>query len=284
MSETVLVPMRDGIRLATDVYLPAEGAAFPVVHGAHAVWPACDQPQRDHRGRPHARSAAPRSPPVSPRMATPSCLPGHARPLRLGRTLREVPVRRRGRLRHLRLAAGPSLVRWPDLHHGPVLCGTHPGGARVPRSARPGGAGAGLRRLRRLPGSSGIRQSGAFELKQATWAFRTPWPRPKRKPIPSCRRHWQSESIRDWFTRMPWKPGHSPLRHHPDYEAYLFDQWTHGAFDDFWQQGSASGPKAGTTATASRLRAPVVVVGPVSADGHQQLHRVEATPGEGRSG
>ncbi|HLY91298.1 MAG TPA: CocE/NonD family hydrolase, partial [Acetobacteraceae bacterium] len=39
-----------------------------------------------------------------------------------------------------------------------------------------------------------------------------------------------------WFMRMPWKPGHSPLRHHPDYEAYLFGQWTHGAFDEFWQQ------------------------------------------------
>jgi hypothetical protein len=35
---------------------------------------------------------------------------------------------------------------------------------------------------------------------------------------------------------MPWKPGHSPLRHHPDYEAYLFDQWSHGAFDEFWRQ------------------------------------------------
>jgi putative CocE/NonD family hydrolase len=26
------------------------------------------------------------------------------------------------------------------------------------------------------------------------------------------------------------------LRHHPDYEAYLFEQWRHGAFDAFWQQ------------------------------------------------
>ncbi len=26
------------------------------------------------------------------------------------------------------------------------------------------------------------------------------------------------------------------MRHHPDYEAYLFEQWTHGAFDAFWQQ------------------------------------------------
>ena len=38
------------------------------------------------------------------------------------------------------------------------------------------------------------------------------------------------------FTRLAWKPGHSPLRHHPDYEAYPFGQWTHGAFDDFWKQ------------------------------------------------
>ena len=35
---------------------------------------------------------------------------------------------------------------------------------------------------------------------------------------------------------MPWKPGHSPLRQHPDYENYLFEQWTHGALDDFWRQ------------------------------------------------
>ncbi len=35
---------------------------------------------------------------------------------------------------------------------------------------------------------------------------------------------------------MPWRPGHSPLRHHPDYEAYLFDQWEHGADGEFWHQ------------------------------------------------
>ena len=46
----------------------------------------------------------------------------------------------------------------------------------------------------------------------------------------------EAEDISDWFARMPWKPGHSPLRHHPDYEAYLFEQWTHGARDGFWQR------------------------------------------------
>ena len=83
---------------------------------------------------------------------------------------------------------------------------------------------------------SGIRQSGAFELKQATWAFRNAAVSPEADADPVMKAALDNEDIRDWFARMPWKPGHSPLRHHPDYEAYLFEQWTHGAFDSFWQQ------------------------------------------------
>jgi uncharacterized protein len=82
----------------------------------------------------------------------------------------------------------------------------------------------------------GIRQSGAFELKQATWAHKQAILSPEAVADPVMRTALQAEDIRDWFTRMPWKPGHSPLRHHPDYEAYLFEQWTHGAFDEYWQQ------------------------------------------------
>ena len=83
---------------------------------------------------------------------------------------------------------------------------------------------------------SGIRQSGAFELKQATWAFKNAGVSPEAAADPVLRAALAAEDIREWFTRMPWKPGHSPLRHHPDYEAYLFDQWTHGADGEFWQQ------------------------------------------------
>ncbi|MGI4953118.1 MAG: CocE/NonD family hydrolase, partial [Janthinobacterium lividum] len=36
--------------------------------------------------------------------------------------------------------------------------------------------------------------------------------------------------------RWPWKPGHSPVRHAPEYEEYLFEQWRHGAFDEYWQR------------------------------------------------
>ncbi|HUN44632.1 MAG TPA: CocE/NonD family hydrolase [Acetobacteraceae bacterium] len=83
---------------------------------------------------------------------------------------------------------------------------------------------------------SGIRQSGAFELKQATWAFKNALVSPEAQADPKLRAALEAEDIRAWFTRMPWKPGHSPLRHHPDYEAYLFDQWTHGADGPFWRQ------------------------------------------------
>ena len=83
---------------------------------------------------------------------------------------------------------------------------------------------------------SGIRQSGAFEMKQVSWAYRNALASPEAMADPVKREALASENIRDWFTRMPWKPGHSPLRHHPDYEAYLFEQWTHGSYDTFWRQ------------------------------------------------
>jgi putative CocE/NonD family hydrolase len=84
--------------------------------------------------------------------------------------------------------------------------------------------------------AGGIRQFGAFELKQATWAHKQAILSPEADADPVMKAALQAEDIRDWFTRMPWKPGHSPLRHHPDYERYLFDQWRHGAFGPFWQQ------------------------------------------------
>jgi uncharacterized protein len=83
---------------------------------------------------------------------------------------------------------------------------------------------------------AGIRQSGAFEMKQATWAHKNALVSPEAEADPVMRAALAAEDLREWFTRMPWKPGHSPLRHHPAYEAYLFEQWAHGADDGFWHQ------------------------------------------------
>jgi putative CocE/NonD family hydrolase len=35
---------------------------------------------------------------------------------------------------------------------------------------------------------------------------------------------------------MPWHRGDSPISAAPEYEDYLFEQWSHGIFDDYWKQ------------------------------------------------
>jgi putative CocE/NonD family hydrolase len=83
---------------------------------------------------------------------------------------------------------------------------------------------------------SGIRQGGAFELKQATWAFTNARVSPAVQADPVASAAMAAVDVRDWFTRMPWKRGHSPVQWAPEYEAYLLEQWTHGAFDGYWRQ------------------------------------------------
>lgn len=82
----------------------------------------------------------------------------------------------------------------------------------------------------------GIRQGGAFELKQATWAYKQAQQSAAVQADPQLREALAQEDILDWFARMPWRPGHSPLRHVPEYENYLFEQWSHGDFDQYWKQ------------------------------------------------
>jgi len=83
---------------------------------------------------------------------------------------------------------------------------------------------------------AGIRQGGAFELKQATWAIKQAREAPEVMADPVAKAAMARIDAAEWFTRMPWKRGHSPLAAAPDYEAYLFEQWQHGTFDDYWKR------------------------------------------------
>ena len=80
---------------------------------------------------------------------------------------------------------------------------------------------------------SGIRHDGAFDLKQATWAYNNALADAK---DPAVRAALKAQDIKAWFARMPWRKGDSPLSAAPEYEDYLFEQWSHGAFDNFWKQ------------------------------------------------
>ncbi len=80
---------------------------------------------------------------------------------------------------------------------------------------------------------SGIRQGGAFDLKQATWAYNNALADARDPEVKAALR---AQDIKGWFARMPWRKGQSPVSAAPEYEDYLFEQWSHGAFDDFWKR------------------------------------------------
>ncbi|MCC6306744.1 MAG: CocE/NonD family hydrolase [Rhodobacteraceae bacterium] len=85
----------------------------------------------------------------------------------------------------------------------------------------------------------GVRRGGAFELKQLTWAMKHAALSPLAAADPQVARALAAEDIGGWFAAllggMPWRPGHSPLRHVPEYEDYILEQWRQGTFDAFWQ-------------------------------------------------
>lgn len=81
---------------------------------------------------------------------------------------------------------------------------------------------------------SGIRQGGAYELKQAAWAVMFAGEQSRKKQDAGFR--LTPQDLDRWFSRMPWRRGDSPLTATPDYEDFLFDQWERGTFDAYWKQ------------------------------------------------
>jgi len=82
----------------------------------------------------------------------------------------------------------------------------------------------------------GIRQGGAFELKQAAWAYNNALESPEITADPAKLAALRAVDVKDWFRRMPWRRGASPVTLAPEYEDYLFEQWEHGNFDSYWKQ------------------------------------------------
>jgi putative CocE/NonD family hydrolase len=230
----VMVPMRDGIRLATDVHRPSVGGAFPVLLER--------TPYGKQRESLRERTAA------------------HPRPMRRDEVAAYF-VRRgyivvvqdcRGRYasegtftKYLGEADdGADTMAWVRTQswcNGRIgtfglSYAAHTQTALVSR--KPVGLGAmfldcgGFSNAYR----GGIRHGGAFELKQATWGYKQALLSPAAAASAVVRDALSRENIGDWFLSMPWKRGHSPLRWVPEYEDYLFEQWERGTFGDYWRQ------------------------------------------------
>jgi uncharacterized protein len=83
---------------------------------------------------------------------------------------------------------------------------------------------------------SGIRQGGAFELKQVTWALKHARLSPETTKNPSRKAALDSVDIRQSIRGGPWVRGQSPLCAAPEYEDYVLDLWARETFTDYWTQ------------------------------------------------
>ncbi|MGB7410273.1 MAG: CocE/NonD family hydrolase [Sphingopyxis granuli] len=232
----VMVPMRDGVRLATDVYLPdgAIDAPLPVL---------LERTPYDKRGTNHADfSVADEVPLSKPEIARIFAANGYAFVLQdcRGRYASEGMFRK-----YLSEAEdGADTLAW--IMRQP-WCNGRIGTLGLSYSAHVQAALAtldppGLAAMFLDSGGfssayhSGIRQGGAYELKQLTWALKHAQLAPETMADPARRAALEAVDIRRWIGVEKWRPGHSPISAAPEYEDFILEQWNEEGFSDFWKQ------------------------------------------------
>jgi putative CocE/NonD family hydrolase len=92
-------------------------------------------------------------------------------------------------------------------------------------------------------GRYGIRHNGAFELRWMNWIFQYGAPSSSQAAHdPHVRVALQklSEQVRAYAKGLPLRLGTTPLRLAPDYEAWLVEAMSHGENDGFWKDMGAS--------------------------------------------
>lgn len=232
----VMVPMRDGVHLATDIYLPA-GAK------ENAVPVLLERTPYDKTGTNHAdfsvADPVPRSKPV---IAADFAAHGYAFVLQdcRGRYGSQGVFRKymseaedgadtiawimqqpwcNGRIGTLGLSYGA--------HVQAALATLDPPGLAA-MFLDSGGFSSAYH--------SGIRQGGAYELKQLTWALKHALLAPETLADPVRRAALEASDIREWIGVEKWRPGHSPIAAAPEYEDFVLEQWDEDRFTDFWKQ------------------------------------------------
>lgn len=79
-----------------------------------------------------------------------------------------------------------------------------------------------------------VRHGGAFELgRELTWAFRQI---PLETDDPVVRELFETEKITEWYSALPFRRGLSPLSVAPEYEEYILNEYTQSDYSDFWRR------------------------------------------------
>jgi putative CocE/NonD family hydrolase len=86
--------------------------------------------------------------------------------------------------------------------------------------------------------TSSMRQNGALELRFVVYAFRMATTSREALVDPTLRAALLDDfhRIDEWLTRTPYKKGTSALRFLPSYEQWVLDILSEGDYDDYWKQ------------------------------------------------
>jgi putative CocE/NonD family hydrolase len=230
VAKNLMVPMRDGVRLATDIYQPSKNGVL-----ATGKFPSL------LIRTPYDRSR----------------LDGYAELfVKLGYVFIAQSVRARygseGHFRFMRddVADGFDTAKWiisqpwSDGKFG-MLGGSYEGGTQ---HAMAMGNPPGLTAMVPLVaatdmGRYGLRHNGAFELRFFTWLFScgNPIDSPTYNayfPGDETTQRILANGIKDYkpyVTSLPFRAGTSPLRLAPEYESALVEAMSHGDYDSYWK-------------------------------------------------
>ncbi|WP_205452218.1 CocE/NonD family hydrolase [Sphingobium estronivorans] len=233
MIPDAMVPMRDGVRLATDIYLPEGDGPFPVLMERI--------PYGKRRTNHGDRTLTDPRPLSKPEIAVQFVAAGYAYVLQDCRG-------RYGSEGHFtkyldEAEDGEDMLAWLleqpwcDGRVGTLglSYGAHTQAALASLSPQ------GLKAMFLDSGGfssayhSGGRQGGAFELKQLTWAFKHARLAPETQADPARKAALEAQDIGAWIGRR-WRTGLSPISAAPEYEAYIVEQWDEDVFTGFWRQ------------------------------------------------
>jgi uncharacterized protein len=237
-AQTVMVPMRDGVKLATDIYRPMRNGAaaegkFPVVMER--------TPYNKTGLRNSARYLVPQgyifvAQDVRGRYGS----EGHWLPLRedpndgfdTAKWLGEQPWFD-GNLGTMGSSYDGATQHAMAIRGAPYLK------AMVPRNAMSN------------IGHYGVRHNGAFELRWLNWVFTLGNAAGTANATPAALRAATDPAaapalvdlgnrVREYVRGLPLRPGTTPLKFAPDYETWLIEAMNHGDYDDFWKNAGSS--------------------------------------------
>lgn len=238
VSKNVMIAMRDGVRLATDIYRPARNGA--AVEGRFPVVLERTPYNKDSRGPDTAAFFVPHGYVV---------------------VVQDVRARYRSEGRWTPIKDDPSdgfdTAAW--IGQQPWADGIGTIGTSYAGATQHALAIANAPHVKTMIpvdamsnfGRYGVRHNGAFELRWFNWVFTMGNAAGSANALPAARRAASppdaapalvdvGDRVREYVRGLPLRPGTTPLKFAPDYEAWLIEAMRHGDYDDFWKNHGAS--------------------------------------------